>query len=321
MSSTRELKTAPGATIPANTGITSEKAATQPRVAECVLLATNGSAEANAALRFASAYAAREELLLRILTVLEPLPMLPAQPSGITYAMTIERERGDAILRGVREQLAALTNAPRSLTSVLVGSPGATIADAAREWNAQYIVVGAGRHGTLERLLSGDTIARTLRRAAAPVIAVPSTSTELPRIGVVGIDFGVASLTAARRAASLIGEGVLHLLHVRPEIDIPATDPEAWGEVYQLGASALMTKLTKDLETEFPELQVETAFDRGNAPTVLLAYADRVHADLIAVGQHGHGVVDRFLFGSVAQEMVRSAHCTVVVTPPVRESE
>ena len=321
MSSTRELHAAPETPIAANTGTTSEKAVSRPALAECILLATNGSAEATAALRFASAYAAREELLLRILTVLEPLPILPAQPSGITYAMTIERERGDAILQSVREQLATLATAPRSLTSLLVGNPGATIADAAREWNAQYIVVGAGRHGTLDRLLSGDTVARILRRAAAPVIAVPSTSTELPRIGVVGIDFGVASLTAARRAASLIGSGVLHVLHVRPEIDIPATDPGAWSEIYQLGASALMTKLTTDLETEFPELQVETAFDRGHAPTMLLAYADRVHADLIAVGQHGHGVVDRFLFGSVAQEMVRSAHCTVVVTPPVRESE
>src|SRR5512138_2609143 len=153
MSSRRELQTAPQTTIPASTGAVSVKAPVRPRLAECILLATNGSAEANAALRFASAYAAREELLLRVLTVLEPRPMLPAQPSGITYAMTIERERGDAILRCVREQLAALATAPRSLTSVLVGNPGATIAEAAREWNAQYIVVGAGRHGTLERLL------------------------------------------------------------------------------------------------------------------------------------------------------------------------
>jgi len=320
MSSRRERHSTAAATI-VEAGTQSGTAAIQSVPAECVLLATNGSAEANAALRFASAYAAREELLLRILTVLEPLPMLPAQPSGITYAMTIERERGDAILAGVRAQLAALGTAPRSLTTMLVGGPGATIADAAREWNAQYIVVGAGRRGTVERLLSGDTVARILRRAAAPVIAVPSTAGELPSVGVVGVDFGVASLTAVRRAASLLGEGVLHLLHIRPEFDIPATDPDSWGEIYQLGAAALMTKLTTDLETEFPGLRVETAFDRGHASTILLAYADRVHADLIAVGQHGHGVVDRFLFGSVAQEMVRSAKCAVVVTPPARESE
>ena len=318
---TREPQSTAEAETFVDPGTTLESAPIETRAAECVLLATNGSSEANAALRFASAYAAREELLLRVLTVLEPLPMLPAQPAGITYAMTVERERGDAILARVRSQLGTLGAAPRSSTSMLVGSPGATIADAAREWHAQYIVLGAGRHGTLDRLLSGDTVARVLRRAAAPVIAVPSTSGELPRTGVVGIDFGVASLTAARRAARLIGAGVLHLLHVRPEIDIPATDPDAWGEVYALGASALMTKLTSDLEAEFPDMQFETAFERGHAPTVILRYANRTHADLIAVGQHGHGVVDRFLFGSVAQEMVRSAKCTVLVTPPVREAE
>ena len=44
-----------------------------------------------------------------------------------------------------------------------------------------------------------------------------------------------------------------------------------------------------------------------------------VAADLIAVGQHGHGVVDRFLFGSVAQAMVRSAQCAVLVAPPTKK--
>lgn len=318
---TREPQNTTAPTIPADSSTTLASPATEARVAECVLLATNGSAEANAALSFASAYAAREELLLRVLTVLEPLPLLPGQLASGTYAMTVELERGDAVLERVRSQLAALGTPPRSLTSLLVGSPGPTIADAAREWKAQYIVLGAGRHGTLDRLLSGDTAARVLRRADAPVIAVPSTSTELPRHGVVGVDFGVASLTAARRAARLIGEGVVHLLHVRPEIDIPAADPDAWSEIYELGAGAFMTKLTSDLEAEFPDVRFETSFERGHAATVILGFADRVRADLVAVGQHGYGVVDRFLFGSVAQEMIRSAKCTVLVTPPVRQAE
>lgn len=287
---------------------------------ECVVLATNGSPEADAALRFAQAYAAREELLLRVITVLEPLPLLPAQPAGITYAMTVERERGQSVLDRVRAQLNATNNPPRSLSTMLVGRPGATIADAAREWNAKYIFLGAGRHGTLGRLLAGDTVVRVLRQAAVPVLAVPSTCGELPRVGVVGVDFGTASLTAARRAACLIGEGVLHLVHVRPEIDIPATDPDAWSEVYEQGAKALLAKLASELKTECPGIQVEQALLRGHTSTVLLEYADRVDTDLVAIGQHGHGVVDRFLFGSVAQEMVRSAQAPVLVTPPVQSA-
>ena len=287
-------------------------------IRECVLLATNGSPEADAALRFASAIAAREELLLRILTVLEPLPILPAQPSGITYAMTIERERGERVLDRVRAQLSTVATPPRSLSTMLVGRPGATIAEAAREWNAQYIFLGAGRHGTLGRLLAGDTVVRVLRHSLVPVIAVPSTCGDLPGIGIAGVDFGTASLTAARRAASLLGTGVLHLVHVRPEIDVPATDPDAWSEVYEQGASALLNKLVAELERDFPDIQIEKSMLRGHTSSVLLEHAEKIGAELIAVGQHGHGAVDRFIFGSVAQEMVRSAQVPVLVTPPVR---
>jgi nucleotide-binding universal stress UspA family protein len=288
---------------------------------ECVLLATNGSPEADAALRFARAYASREELLLRVLTVLEPLPLLPAHPAGVTYAIAIERERGERVLERVHMQLANGKTPPRSRSSILVGRPGATIAEAAREWHAQFIILGLGRHGTLGRIVAGDTIARVLRHAAAPLVAVPFRHASLPRRGIVAVDFGVPSLTAMRRAALLIGAGALHIVHVRPEIEIPATDPDSWSQIYELGAQSLTKKLTADLEVEFPEVHVKTAFLRGHASTQLLEYAERIDADLIAVGQHGHGVVDRFLFGSVAQEVVRSARCAVLVTPPTRIAE
>lgn len=300
---------------------TRQRDSTKARVAECVLLATDGSAESDAALRFASAYAVREELVLRVVTVLAPLPMLPAQPAGVTYEMTIERERGAAILERVRAQLASFAVEPTTLTSVLVGSSGATIADAAGECNARHIIVGAGRHGTLQRLLSGDTVARIMRRTAVPVIAVPATCVDLPHIGVVGFDFGRLSLTAARRAAKLIGKGLIYVVHVGPDIDVHTGGPGPWGEVYEQGAEALMRKITSELEGEFPDVRFETAFERGHPATVLITYAQWVRADLIVVGQHGHGAVDRFLFGSVAQEVVRSAPCTVLVNPPVRRAK
>jgi nucleotide-binding universal stress UspA family protein len=239
----------------------------------------------------------------------------------VTYAVTIERERGERVLERVRTQLASGRTPPRSRSSILVGRPGATIAEAALEWNAQFIILGLGRHGTLGRLVAGDTVARVLRHATVPVVAVPFRHAALPRRGVVAVDFGLPSLTAMRRAAQLIGAGAMHVVHVRPEIDIPATDPDAWSQVYQLGVEALTRKLTADLEVEFPEIHVKTAFLRGHASTQLLEYAERVDADLIAVGQHGHGVVDRFLFGSVAQEVVRSARSAVLVTPPTRTAE
>lgn len=284
------------------------------------MFATNGSAEANAALRFASALASREELLLRVLTVLEPLPALPAQTAGAQWQITIEMEQAERILEQVRKELSLLGKPPSALTSMLVGGPGATIAEAAREWSAKYVVLGAGRHSRLERLFTGETVVRVMRRAVTPVIAVPTSCDFLPGNAVVAVDFGDASLAAARRAAELVGEGVLHILHVRPEIDLPATDPSVWSEFYESGARSLMAKLTEELSESHPDVRTVTSVLRGHVPSVLLDFADHIAADLIAVGQHGHGVVDRILFGSVAQAVVHSAHCAVLVAPPSSKS-
>lgn len=296
----------------------SERSAESATEEPCIVIATNGSAEADAALRFAAALGAREELALRIVTVLEPLPALPAQPSGAAYHIGIEMERGERILERVRAQLSTTGSQPATSTSMLVGAPAATIADAAREWHARYIVLGAGRHGALDRMLAGDTVVRVLRHAEAPVVAVPSTCGELPRNGIVGLDFGPASLAAANHAATIIGNGVLHVVHVRPEIDIPATDPEGWSEVYEAGARDLLGRYASDLHESHPDVRVVTETLRGHAPTVMLELADRVGADFIAVGQHSRGFVDRFLFGSVASAMVRGAHCAVLIAPPTR---
>jgi nucleotide-binding universal stress UspA family protein len=285
-----------------------------------ILLATNGSAEAGAALRFAAALAAREQALLHVLTVLAPLPALPAQAAAAAYQSGYELERGEQILNRVRAELTVLPATPRSLATMLVGAPGPSIANAAQEWKADLIVLGAGRHGAVERFLSGDNVVRVLRHAKVPVITVPTGRSALPRDGIVAVDFGAASLAAARVAASLLGGGKLHLVHVRPEIDIPPTDPTGWSALYEAGANTLLTKLGDELRLECPGLHVTNRLLKGHTATVLLDLIATSGADLVAVGQHGHGVVDRLLFGSVAQAMVRSAPCAVLVTP-AQESE
>ena len=51
----------------------------------------------------------------------------------------------------------------------------------------------------------------------------------------------------------------------------------------------------------------------GYAAKALLAAADSMHADLIAVGAHGHGRISGILLGSVATRVVHDARCSVLV--------
>jgi nucleotide-binding universal stress UspA family protein len=298
-------------------------AASEPAAAQqaSLVFATNGSAEADAALRFATALARRDDLFLHVLAVLEPLPSWPAAPGAGVPDVTIEIDGTEKILDWARKSASTLIPATAMNTSVLIGVPGTTIASAAREWCARYIILGAGHHGRLERLLAGDTVVRVMRHAAVPVIAVPASCGVLPRNAIAAIDFGNASVNAARSAADIVCAGALQLVHVRPEPGRQAADSSVWSDVYESGAELLLSRFAEELRKKYPDLRVETALLSGHPAEIILQLANSSAADFIAVGQHGSGTLERLLFGSVAHALIRGAQCPVLVAPPTSDSD
>jgi nucleotide-binding universal stress UspA family protein len=51
----------------------------------------------------------------------------------------------------------------------------------------------------------------------------------------------------------------------------------------------------------------------GSPKAVILEEAEAFGADLIVVGSHGHGALERFLLGSVSQAMTLHARCSVEI--------
>jgi nucleotide-binding universal stress UspA family protein len=60
-------------------------------------------------------------------------------------------------------------------------------------------------------------------------------------------------------------------------------------------------------------LAVEIDFLEGNASEVILRRARQIRADLIAITTHSHTGIDRVMFGSVAEEVLRRASCPVLL--------
>jgi len=54
----------------------------------------------------------------------------------------------------------------------------------------------------------------------------------------------------------------------------------------------------------------------GPVPDTILAVADEVHADMIAMSTHGRTGVQRWLMGSVADRVVHHAHIPVMLIHP-----
>ena len=69
-------------------------------------------------------------------------------------------------------------------------------------------------------------------------------------------------------------------------------------------------KLSRSRHPAVPEVIV------GFPRRVISDYGKEWHADLIMVGSHGHSAIARFLLGSVAQAVLRTAPCSVEIVRP-----
>jgi nucleotide-binding universal stress UspA family protein len=132
------------------------------------------------------------------------------------------------------------------------------------------------------------------------------------RTVVVGVDFTEESDFVVREAARLASGGELHAVHVL-EAGAARTD-DALDR-----ATEALAEVPQRLRRYLAERGVTRAYvhvrvpDGGGVAGALQQLAVDVDADLIVVGTHGVSVVLRVLGSSVAETLVRTAHCPVEV--------
>ena len=81
----------------------------------------------------------------------------------------------------------------------------------------------------------------------------------------------------------------------------------------QRRASHDVEKAAGEIRDKAPDLHVEVETLEGSPKKVIVEEAERWEADLIVVGSHGRGAVERFLLGSVAHAVVLHAPCSVEI--------
>ena len=80
---------------------------------------------------------------------------------------------------------------------------------------------------------------------------------------------------------------------------------------YQSHHADLKAQLYEQFETN-PDLRVETQLIYGGATEEILRVAGEIRCDLIVMGTHGRSGLSRLLMGSVAEGVLRRAHCPVL---------
>lgn len=127
----------------------------------------------------------------------------------------------------------------------------------------------------------------------------------------VGVDESPASRAAMQWA-------VRHACATRSQIQAVAVWhlPPQFGEVPVLPCEQLQEEAQAWLLAAVPpdcDVPVHTEVVRGDPTAVLLEHARR--AQLIVLGNHGHGVLHSAIFGSVVQRCAHRARCPVVLVP------
>ena len=291
-----------------------------------VVVAVSGDPSGAGPVCVASALGARYGSRVSAIQVLDvsDLPLPTPLPAAFTFARNIIGDEPYAEDAGARRrQFSDWLGRPNDWpVHIAVGAPASEILRYAEGQGAALIVMGLRHHGVVDRILRDETTLTVARRARGAVLGVTSTLIGLPHRAIVGVDFGPASIRAARAALDVLGhrpsaEGtMLRLVYVdRSGVEGRREDTAGEALIKHRGVDSAFEQLVRELAAP-PGVHVECVIRHGVPAAELLACADESRADLVAVGSLRHERLERWILGSVTTEVVRDGRCSVLVIPP-----
>jgi len=136
---------------------------------------------------------------------------------------------------------------------------------------------------------------------------------------VVPVDFSEASLAAVDAALELVTDAThLRVINVLPVLE-PAEPGVIWNTIDNESRSRHAEQAMRERldDAKYTGIHIDITF--GDAGHEIADFAEQVGADLIVVPSHGRTGLSRMLIGSVAEKVVRLAHCPVLVLKPPKK--
>ena len=287
-----------------------------------ILLATDGSRDAEVALRAAADISERSGAALHVVHVWTDA-MPPANPGLVPDdSRCLEEEAAKLLRRQAWNARAARGRVARE--HLREGEPAEEIVAVAKELNADLVIVGNRGVGRVRRLITGSVSEGVVHRASCPVLVVRGGEGAWPiRRAVVGDDGSVSAEKAgelAAQIADLLGaEVVLVRAYENPPAPVGGWSAEGRRELDEARLRNL-----QELERRAERLDLiaqdrpETRLAESRAAPALVSVAEEIGEErtLLAVGSRGLGAPRRTLFGSVSTKVLRAVDGPVLVVPP-----
>ena len=285
-----------------------------------VLIATDGSASARAALMTALAVPWPRGTRVRAM-VAAPSGWLRGRPEPVRVAMARSAER---FVAGVRRAL--VRRWPDAEVIAVDAPPVEGILREAQRFAANVIVLGWRGHGAFRRLLMGSVSRSVVRRASCSVLVVRRRPQEVRRIAI-GVDGSPNARKAVELAASFEPDrgAQITVVYVVDAMALPPSSGRLPGSIKAMLRHEVEAENEKRMRDGRREVErasarlaragwrVRTEVRVGPPLAELLDAVQRSRSHLLMVGARAVAGVERALVGSVAEGALNRSPVPVLV--------
>ena len=281
-----------------------------------IMVAVDGSAESDAAVRWAAREALLREADVTMVHVVAPVVVTwPVGYLRSSYAEWQEANAQDAIEQAQKIFQAEVGNAklPSVKAQVLHDNVAPGLVKASRE--AEVIVVGSRGLGAITGPLLGSTSRALLHYAHCPVAVVhPSEAPTADHTSpvLVGIDGSPASEAATALAFDETSRRQVDLvaLHAWSDVGIFPVLGMDWHEFEDQGNELLAERLA-GWQEQYPDVHIQRRIVCDRPARWLVDESE--HSQLVVLGSRGRGGFAGMLLGSVSMAVAEAAKCPVLV--------
>ena len=229
------------------------------------------------------------------------------------------RDELDDQLRAATEPLIAARLIVEQVTRP--GRAADVLIDAAREFEADLLVVGSRGLGGLRSMLLGSVASDVAAHAPCPVLVARSPKVERLLVatdGSTGADQIVERLGAWGSFAGIPSDVVAVAFPDNPAFELMVGLYTLGDDRLEQGRAALESKAEIDARSMAERLAAigipaEAHPRRGDPAAEIVMHAEEIGADLVAIGSRGLTGLDGLLLGSVARNVLSNAHCSVLI--------
>lgn len=277
------------------------------------------------AVDLAKRFGASLELLHVIQSSTYVMPLMPMGGPPLDYLRDLP-ERMRKQLDQLRDRV--VPEHAQVSSSVREGVIHTEIIQRAKETSSDLIVIGTHGHTGITHVLLGSVAERVVRLADCAVLTVGPDQKGASDANAAGskkivcpIDFSAPSMYALDHAVTFARAtgAELHITHVVPLLAYaiaskePVDDPGFEARIRKDVGERLQALKTKLADAT---LKVEVSTVDGVPYEGIQRVATEQKATMIVIGTHGHTGLDRFLLGSVAEKVVRTARVPVLAVRP-----